>query len=159
MVGSPPGAATATARALLPWSRAGFGAAARGTGCAARCGSGRAGGAFLLTLGFGNAFLAAAGLTAFTAGLAGLRTAACLPDEGFVFAADFPAGRAAAFFANFFDCLMGVALLTCFGFDLAALATVFFAPRFAEDFDLGFDLVFAMSVAIRSVMWRSRVIA
>src|SRR6185437_4512457 len=139
MVGSPPGAATATARALLPWSRAGFGAAARGTGCAARCGSGRAGGAFLLTLGFGNAFLAAAGLTAFTAGLAGLRTA--------------------AFFANFFDCLMGVALLTCFGFDLAALATVFFAPRFAEDFDLGFDLVFAMSVAIRSVMWRSRVIA
>ncbi|HEY3521857.1 MAG TPA: hypothetical protein VGK80_12570 [Rhodanobacteraceae bacterium] len=91
--------------------------------------------------------MAAAGLTDFTAGLAGLRTTACLPDDAFVFAADFPAGLAAAFFAGFFDCLMGVALFTCFGFDLAALATVFFAPRVAADFDLGLAFVFAMSVA------------
>ncbi|HJU07458.1 MAG TPA: hypothetical protein VJ727_03150 [Rhodanobacteraceae bacterium] len=100
----------------------------------------------MLTLGFGNAFLAAAGLAA------GLRAAACLPDEGFVFAADGLAGLLAAFFAGFFDCLMGVALFTCFGFALAARATVF-APRFAAR---GFDFAFAMdffAMSVASTLW------
>src|SRR5581483_4212074 len=142
IAGSLPGAATATPYALLPLLRAGLGAAALGAGCATWCGSGRAGAAFLLTLGFGKAFLAAAGLAA------GLRAAACLPDDGFVFAADCLTGLLAAFLAGFFDCLMGVALFTCFGFALATLATVFFAARFAADFGLDFAFVFAMSVGI-----------
>ncbi|HET9836258.1 MAG TPA: hypothetical protein VFP88_07960 [Rhodanobacteraceae bacterium] len=107
---------------------------------------------------------------AFT-GLAGLRA----PDFALVVDTEvvFAGLRGAAFLADLLDCLIGVALFTCFGFALAALATVFFAPRLAApdldpnfgfaaaalatvflapllaaaDFDFAFTFVFAMSVA------------
>ncbi|HXS74374.1 MAG TPA: hypothetical protein VN725_10090 [Rhodanobacteraceae bacterium] len=85
-----------------------------------------------------------AGLRAAAAFFTGLRA-----DAGFALDLDGFAGlRGAAFLADLLDCLIGVALFACFGFDLAALATAFtfFAPRLAA-----LDFEFAMSVA--STLW------
>jgi hypothetical protein len=91
---------------------------------------------------FTTAFLGA-GLRAAAAftGLAGL----CAADWVLALAADvvFAGLRGAAFLADLLDCLIGVALFTCFGFALAARATTFFAPLLAApdlDPDVGFAL-------------------
>ena len=140
MVGSLPGVATA----ILP-SRSRLGAAL-GIG-AGLCATGLAAGAACLTgAGFGAACLAAAFCGAaffadvfFGAGLAGARFVAGLACFGFA-AVFFACLRGAAFLADLLDCLMGLALFTCF--DFAALAAFF--GCFALDFVLAFD--FAMSV-------------